>query len=196
MRRTASEVLRSLEMRVARLEKQAANFKFNTMYYSSELIAYFYPLSKLKNGKIQGAQMDIRRGKVRLMSHLDSDFRLLGMEEETDISPRDEKKILDYVNNIRTASFGGASADVKNISKALGQRPKVSQNDYNWSLSTRGGDLISLYYSSSWESLVPERVGFVEISYPKMSNRVFMGTRLDSNGIGYVEISSLRNWIS
>ena len=104
MRRTASEIIRDLEIRIARLEKKAANFKFNTMYYSSELIAYFYPLSKLKNGKIQGVQMDIRRGKVRMMSHLDSDFRLLGMELETDISAKDEKKILDYANNARTAS--------------------------------------------------------------------------------------------
>lgn len=106
-RRSASEVIRSLENRVARLERQASNFKFNTMYYSSELQVNFYPLRKLKNGKVQGVQMGYR-GKPKMMSHLDSDFRLLGMREDTEISSKDEKKILDYVNS-RTASNNGVA---------------------------------------------------------------------------------------
>ena len=97
-RRYASEVLRELELRIARLEKQAGSFKFNTMYYSSELRVNFYPLKKLKNGKVQGVQMDYR-GKPRLMSHLDSDFSLLGMREDTEISSKDEAKILNYANS-------------------------------------------------------------------------------------------------
>jgi hypothetical protein len=98
------------EIRIAHLEKSSiemwhgrSNFKFNTIYYSSTLSVNFYPLRKLKNGKIQGVQMDFR-GKPRLMSHLDSDFDFLGMREDTEISSKDEKKILDYVSS-RTASI-------------------------------------------------------------------------------------------
>ena len=103
MRRSASEIIRSLEMRIARLEKQASsNFKFNTMYWSSSLTGNFYPLKKLTNGKIQGVQMDYS-GKPKLMSHLDSDFQFLGMRVDTEISAKDEKKILNYAQS-RTAS--------------------------------------------------------------------------------------------
>ena len=98
MRRSASEIIRNLEMRVARLEKQAGNFKFNTMYYSSALGVNFYPLKKLKSGKIQGVQMDYR-GKPKLMSHLDSDFSILGMRIDNEISAKDEKKIVDYAQS-------------------------------------------------------------------------------------------------
>lgn len=103
MRRLASDVLRELEMRVARLEKQAGNFEFNTMYYSDALGVYFYPLKELKGGKIQGVQMGFR-GKPKLMSHLDSDFRQLKMKKETEISAKLEKKILDKVKSVKTAT--------------------------------------------------------------------------------------------
>ena len=102
MRRSASEIIRNLERRVAKLEKQAGNFKFKTMYYSSALGVNFYPLKKLKSGKIQGVQMDYR-GKPKMMSHLDSDFFNLGMRLDNEISAKDEMKIVDYAQS-RTAS--------------------------------------------------------------------------------------------
>lgn len=96
MTRTASEILRELEIRIARLEKKAGNFKFNTFYQGMiGGVVYFYPLKKLKNGKIQGVQIDWR-GKPRLMSHLDSDFSLLSMREVDldEIPAKDVEKVL------------------------------------------------------------------------------------------------------
>tara|TARA_Y100001970_G_C14154429_1_gene814680 strand:+ start:678 stop:1298 length:621 start_codon:yes stop_codon:yes gene_type:complete len=124
MRKTASSILRDLEIRVANLEKQAGNFNFNTLYYSSELSVYFYPLKKLKNGKVQGVQMDYR-GKPKLMSHLDSDFRLLGMRENTEISSKDEKKILDYVSSRTASASKRANAIASTIVKQLGGGRKL-----------------------------------------------------------------------
>jgi uncharacterized coiled-coil protein SlyX len=93
----------SLEKSSIEMWHGGSNFKFNTIYWSRTLSVNFYPLRKLKSGKIQGVQMDFR-GKPRLMSHLDSDFDFLGMREDTEISSKDEKKILDYVSS-RTASI-------------------------------------------------------------------------------------------
>lgn len=106
MRRTASEILNELELRIARLEKIAGHFKFNAFYegYIGGVV-YFYPLKKLKNGKIQGIQLG-RNGKARLMSHLDSDFSLLEMREvdSAELRPRDVEKILSRAHGGRVAS--------------------------------------------------------------------------------------------
>ena len=124
MRRSASEVLRNLETRIARLEKQAGNFKFNTMYWSTSLSLNFYPIKKLKNGKIQGVQMDYRR-KPRLMSHLDSDFDFLGMRVDTEIKAKEEKKILDYVSSRNAYASKRANAIASTIVKQLGGGRKL-----------------------------------------------------------------------
>lgn len=99
MRRLASEVIRDLEMRIARLEKQAyGDLKLKTFYYSRKLNAYYYPIGIVKNGKITGVQMD-QSGEVSLMNYTYDDFHYHEMKEDTRISPRDEKKILDYLRS-------------------------------------------------------------------------------------------------
>tara|TARA_B100000927_G_C16471836_1_gene471892 strand:- start:2620 stop:3258 length:639 start_codon:yes stop_codon:yes gene_type:complete len=122
MTRTASEILRELEIRIARLEKRAGNFKFNTFYQGMiGGVVYFYPLKKLKNGKIQGVQIDWR-GKPRLMSHLDSDFSLLSMREADldEIPTKDVEKVLAKAHGVRVASSKTANQVASTIVRQLG----------------------------------------------------------------------------